>query len=178
MSNLKNITTLLCCSFVLLCAQFAVAQQVCEVGKAQPSTPSGRFELVAPQVVQDSATGLQWSVCVEGLAGESCEQGEAQRFNWAEALLYVAEVNKNGLGGFNDWRLANIRELTTLVELQCASPAINSEIFPAAPSAHVWTSSPYHFYTHYSWFVDFANGSYTYDERTQPKYVRLVRTAG
>lgn len=178
MTNLKNISAVFVCSILCSLAALKVsAEQICQTEKIQPTAPTSRFESLGNGVVQDTQTGLQWAVCVEGLSGEQCEQGEAVKLNWAKALLHIADVNKRGFAGHKDWRLANIRELNTLVELQCASPSINSEVFPATPAGHVWTSSPYHFYTHYSWFVDFANGSYTYDERIQPKLVRLVRSA-
>lgn len=97
---------------------------------------------------------------------------EALALNWAEALLYMNEHNKSGDG---NWRLANIRELSTLVETRCVNPAINVEVFPGTPPMHVWASSPYHFYTHYSWYVDFGYGTANYDERIRDKGLRLVR---
>jgi hypothetical protein len=84
--------------------------------------------------------------------------------------------NKNGFAGHTDWRVPNIRELGTLVELQCFQPSINSAVFPNTPNRPVWSSSPYlpapDFYT---WQVDFQNGSIYSDDRTKTKYLRLVR---
>lgn len=120
------------------------------------------------------------------------------QLHWGQALLYprklypekvypeesdpaneqINEQNESdgNTNDYNDWRLPNIRELSTLVEPQCAGPAVNSEIFPNTPATHVWSSSPYNFYTHYSWYVDFANGAPTYDLRTALKNIRLVRS--
>ncbi|MFD1217187.1 Lcl C-terminal domain-containing protein [Microbulbifer celer] len=74
-------------------------------------------------------------------------------------------------------RLPNIRELGSLLELQCAGPAINRVLFSNAASTDVWSSSPSNFHTHYSWYVDFATGALTYGEREKPKAIRLVRDA-
>lgn len=163
-----------CFSFVTT-ACFAL--QECRTDTIKASAASERYEVLAGGSVVDAQTGLQWLRCVEGLNGESCEQGEPVMLNWAEALLHVNKVNVAAVEGQSDWRLPNVRELNSLVELQCANPSINAAIFPATPAVHTWTSSPYHFYTHYSWFVDFSSGAVTYDERIQGKALRLVRNA-
>lgn len=167
-------------------AQPAVEQQVCQPENISSTTPSSRFIVTSTRNVVDRQTGLMWRGCVEGVSGDLCDKGEPVQVHWGEALLYPTSQNtheKNtkendigeSTGEYSDWRLPNIRELSTIVELQCANPAVNSEIFPNAPASHVWSSSPYNFYTHYSWYVDFANGAPTYDLRTAPKNIRLVR---
>ena len=159
-------------------AQPSIEQQMCQPENISSATPASRFIVMPKRNVVDRQTGLMWRACVEGLSGELCDEGEPLQVHWGEALLYPA-AQRNNTGGntddYNDWRLPNIRELSTLVELQCANPAVNSEIFPNTPTTHVWSSSPYNFYTHYSWYVDFANGAPTYDLRTAMKNIRLVR---
>lgn len=160
-------------------AQPPVEQQVCQPENISATTPSSRFIFTAKRNVVDRQTGLMWRACVEGASGELCDEGEPVQVHWGEALLYPAGAKLTSTNEktseYDDWRLPNIRELSTLVELQCATPAVHSEIFPNTPASHVWSSSPYNFYTHYSWYVDFANGAPTYDLRTSPKNIRLVR---
>lgn len=175
---MSKIRYLMAMMIAILSAATVHAEQVCETATIAATTPATRFDTAAQGVVIDKDTGLMWKTCVEGLGGEDCSSGEALEMTWAGALLYVPELNKNGgFAGFTDWRIANIRELTTLAELQCANPAINLTVFPNTPVSHVWASSPYHFYTHYSWYVDFATGAPTYDERIVGKSLRLVRDA-
>ncbi len=152
---------------IFLCA-YLQAEQVCQRESIPASTPSVRFVVNSDNTLTDTKTHLVWKRCLEGLEGSACEQGSPIALNWAEALLYLNTHQ-------SEWRLPNIRELSTLVETQCANPAINLEVFPGALSSHVWTSSPYHFYTHYSWYVDFQFGLPTYDERIRLKMLRLVR---
>lgn len=169
-------------SLILFCA-VALAQpplvsqapHACQPDNIPSATPTARFVDNGDGTVTDSKTDLVWKKCVEGLSGEACAEGEATVLNWGEALLYMSEHNKQGDLGYTDWRLPNIRELSTLVETRCMNPAINEEVFPGTPAGHVWTSSPYHFYTHYSWYVDFGHGSANYDERIRDKGLRLVR---
>lgn len=168
--------TLVCAVLAAFTCQLVSAEQKCQPENIEASTPTSRFQIGENQTVTDPLTGLMWKTCLEGKTGAACEEGEASMLTWGATLLHLPQVNiDGGFAGYTDWRLPNIRELSTLVEMQCAHPAINLEVFPNAPAVHVWTSSPYQFYTHYSWLVDFAYGAPTYDERIREKGVRLVR---
>lgn len=164
------------CLMAVGLASLSSADQFCQSKNIPATTPNDRFVVRDNGTVSDMQTALMWRVCVEGLIGEACNEGQPLQVNWAAALTHAPQLNmQGGYASYTDWRLPNVRELSTLVELQCANPAMNASIFPNAPISQVWTSSPYHFYTHYSWYVDFANGVPTYDERIKEKMVRLVR---
>ncbi|WP_082086989.1 Lcl C-terminal domain-containing protein [Teredinibacter purpureus] len=171
-------TTLLLCLVGLAPNLLAQEEQHCQNDTIIATAPDNRYVQHNNHTVTDSQTDLTWSQCLLGTTGETCNEGTALELNWAEALIHVTALNtENGFAGSTDWRLPNIRELSTLAELQCSAPAINIRLFPSPARSHVWSSSPYHFYTHYSWYVDFANGAATYDERIKPKMLRLVRDA-
>ncbi|MCX2779510.1 Lcl C-terminal domain-containing protein [Microbulbifer thermotolerans] len=154
----------------------ALCAQQCKPGQISATAPAARFEQRDDGTVIDKKLGLMWRTCVEGMSGKNCEDGEALTLNWAGALAYAPTFNREGgFAGHQDWRLPNIRELSSLLELQCTAPAINTAVFPNATSAGVWSSSPAKFHMHYSWYVDFDSGAFTYGERTQPKALRLVR---
>ncbi|WP_246125113.1 DUF1566 domain-containing protein [Exilibacterium tricleocarpae] len=155
------------------------AEQTCQPDSIPATAPEDRYTRHADGTVTDKQTGLMWQMCSAGLSGDGCATGAALAFSWAEALLYPATINRRpDGGGYTDWRLPNIRELASLAELQCAQPAINLAVFPNTPSAHVWSSSPYQFYAHYSWYMDFDEGIFIYGERIDnDKHIRLVRDA-
>lgn len=154
------------------------AEQICQTENIPATAPASRYQVQTNATVIDTQTGLMWRRCIEGTGGSDCFEGEPEPFTWAEVLLYVPKTNTDqGFAGYHDWRVPNIRELISLAELQCARPAINLAVFPNPANAHLWSSSPYDFYPHYSWYVDFGNGAATYDLRTNAKYLRLVRDA-
>ena len=142
------------------------------------SAPTERFEQHG-ETVFDTFTGLTWRRCFEGLSGPDCGPGALLELSWPKALHHGVELNAGGgAAGHSDWRLPNVKELYSLVEQRCAQPAINLEIFPNAPGARVWTSSPYRLYAHYSWLVDFSDGTTFNLERFKSFPLLLVRDGG
>lgn len=164
---------------VLLAASgLAQAEQACKTGHIAATAPPSRYRQTGDGSVVDTKTGLMWRTCLEGVSGKSCGEGTPLALTWAEALAYAPTFNREGgFAGHRDWRLPNIRELSSLIELQCAAPAINLAVFPNAAPVEVWSSSPSRFHSHYSWLVDFGTGAFTYGERIGPKAIRLVRDA-
>lgn len=160
----------------LLTLNTAQADQSCQSDNTVATAPSTRFEL-AGSVVKDRETGLMWKRCLEGMSGSLCDDGEQAQLSWPKALLHAQALNEQGgHGGYTNWRLPNIKELMSIAELQCVQPALNLEIFPSAPAQlRIWSSSPYRFYPHYSWFVDFSNMTSNHVERFQKFSVLLVR---
>jgi hypothetical protein len=90
--------------------------------------------------VTDTATGLTWKRCSEGQSwdGATCA-GSAMYHTWQQALQ-VADTAS--YAGQSDWRLPNAKELASIVEQACYSPAIDEAVFPATPSSYYWSSSP------------------------------------
>ena len=151
-------------------------QQLCQTDNMLATSPVIQFEQHDDGTVTDKNTGLMWQRCLVGQTGVDCAADAAKTFSWAEALLYPGlKTGQSALAGYQDWRLPNIRELASLVELQCSNPAINLTLFPNNGVGHLWSSSPYRFYPHYAWFLDFADGIFIYGDRQYKKFVRLVR---
>ena len=149
------------------------------------STPDSQLQDNGDGTVTDLKTGLMWKQCTEGQSGSGCVDGSPIDYNiWQKALQRAQEVNNSGgFAGFSDWRVPNIKELASLVELQCREPAINLTRFPNTPaSSYFWSSSIYAGQGDYSWtvsrFGDFDGFSNNVDipQLTKPK-LRLVRSA-
>ncbi|MEL6722075.1 MAG: DUF1566 domain-containing protein [Pseudomonadota bacterium] len=167
---------LLCIGCFCLYTTSVLSAQVCQPNSTLAATPTDQFVQHQDGTLTDQTTGLMWQRCLVGQQGKDCSTGTAEQLSWAEALLYLAqETPQTRLGGYQDWRLPNIRELASLVELQCSQPAINLTLFPDNGIGHVWSSSTYRFYPHYAWFLDFADGVFIYGDRQDKKRIRLVR---
>lgn len=144
------------------------------------TTPDNQFLLKASNtIVRDNKTGLQWQRCSLGqtwnTTNNRCDiDGTPALFSWEQAL---AAAKANRLSGFGDWRLPNKKELASLLELSCSSPAINTTLFPNTVSGRYWTSTPVSYAdSFYVWFVDFTSGDYgNLTASTASLSARLVR---
>jgi len=139
------------------------------------STPDARFAVNSAQgTVLDKKTGLTWKRCEEGSSGTDCATRTGLgSMIWSQALSHATAST---FAGYKDWRLPNVKELESLVEVACDIPAINTTVFPRTPSGPFWTSSPFaHNYLYHAWNVDFYHG-YSYPDYSYfSRAVRLVR---
>ena len=133
----------------------------------------GRYNSHGNGTVTDTETGLMWSQCSLGQEyyGGVCN-GDSTTHNWYDALT---EATNSSIASYNDWRLPNIKELSSLAARNRYSPAINSNIFSNTPASAYWTSSPMAGNVDRSWLFYFGNGNYS-NERFSSNHVRLVRS--
>jgi hypothetical protein len=154
---------------LLIFSQLAISQ-TCK-DSIVASTPGSRFS-VNGQEVTDTKTGLIWQKCPLGKTGSDCSAGSAQRLKWS-AALQAAETDAQQAG--KAWRLPNIKELRSIMEVKCVEPAINLTIFPNTNSSDFWSASPYANSSDDVWLVGFDYGYSGYDYKGNSRYVRLVR---
>ncbi len=142
---------------------------------AFPTTPTGDFIDNKDGTVTHKTTGLTWMRCALGQkwTGSSCS-GTESTYTYEQAVAL-----KRSFAGKSGWRLPNIAELKTLVELENRKPAINSTIFPTTTTTNsaFWSSSPYVGNTDFAWFVYFLNGNVYNYLRLNSLPVRLVRAS-
>jgi hypothetical protein len=112
------------------------------------------------KTVVDQGTGLEWQ-----------KSDDATLRNWQNALAYCENLS---LDSQTDWRLPNIRELKSIVDIRRFYPGID----PAFTSqlAYYWsattvTNCP----TTSAWTVSFANGDDNWYVKSKSYYVRCVR---
>jgi hypothetical protein len=122
--------------------------------------------------VTDNLTGLIW------LKNANCVG--AQTWEWA---LLVSSGVCDGVCGLTDgsslgdWRLPNVKELTSLIDYDYVDPAIHmsSIYFSNVQSAPYWSSTTYAVGTVFAWFVDMSNGFVFSDSKSYNGYVWPVR---
>jgi len=166
-----------------LCLLFSSSfSQTCNTS-ITASTPDSRFTPQGNGTVLDTQTNLIWKRCSEGQVWDGSTgncTGSASTYNWQGALDAAQTLNSSGgFASHTDWRVPNIKELASIVELKCYDPAINLTIFPNTSSnAFVWSSSPIANFGSKVWPFYFGYGYYggnTY-LKSDVKQVRLVRS--
>jgi hypothetical protein len=85
--------------------------------------------------VTDTDTGLMWT------------QAPSAAMNWSAAISHAESLTT---GGYSDWRLPNVKELQSLVDITLATstsaataiPCLHRALFPAATATACWSSTP------------------------------------
>ncbi|MEA2013790.1 MAG: DUF1566 domain-containing protein [Thermodesulfobacteriota bacterium] len=90
---------------------------------------------------------------------------------------FIDALNAENFGGFSDWRLPSIKELSSLVNSDIAypGPTINTAWFPRTVSSNYWSSTTYASGASYAWRVAFNYGYVYYHGKSSSYYVRAVR---
>lgn len=164
---------------LIYCAMSVCIVSVAQAQTCNPNTvrtaPDSRYELIlgsGGSEVLDKQTGLIWQRCSLGQTwdGTTCT-GTASDFTWADALAKSKAVG-------NDYRLPNIKELSSLTEKACAEPAINVKFFPNTPSSAYWSASVQTrtYEDRYASLVHFQTGESSNGDKTgSVNKVRVVR---
>lgn len=119
--------------------------------------------------VFDAKTGLTWKRCSEGQTWQdkTCINS-ATTFNHSAALHLISQ-QKN-------WRLPNIKELSSIAERATSQPAIDGTAFPKTESNTYWSSTPETRSGSISaWTLDFNFGVSVPVVRTFSSHIRLVK---
>jgi hypothetical protein len=151
-------------SFMALLTLGQAAQAAC------PSVSTASRYVITGAEVTDLKTGLVWARCSLGQtwSGSACT-GTASTHTHQDALTLA-----NSASG---WRLPNVKELASIADKGCLSPAIDVVAFPNTSANAYWSSTAYVGYPSYAWFVEFGNGDVGYNFRSNSSRVRLVRAS-
>ena len=136
--------------------------------------------LVHGQQVTDAQTRLTWRRCVEGMTwdGSTCK-GKPTLYTWSDALAHAQDAAaKSGLA----WRVPNVKELESLLDVSVGYPSIDTTAFPGTPTKYTfqytWTSSPFSIggdTSAYANIADFGGGIVYIAGWAEGHVVRLVR---
>jgi hypothetical protein len=137
-------------------------------GKRVKGTPSTDFSLIKQKpnnISIDLISGLVWARCSVGMNwdGTQC-RGQAQILSWPEAVALA----KDG------WRIPSLKELSSLVDLTKANPAIDTHRFPNTPAGNFWTATPFINNPGMTWRVHFREGEAHGVKNKEVAYLRLV----
>jgi hypothetical protein len=128
------------------------------------NSPSPRFTVQTdPDVVRDNLTGLMWtsSANIDGPK------------DWPSAVDFCQALNH---GGYDDWRLPNIRELQSLIDFGQFDPALPAgHDFIDVQSDNYWSSTMLADPSGDAWFMRLTDGYIDVSGTTALLYVWPVR---
>jgi hypothetical protein len=126
--------------------------------------------------ITDNNTGLMWEkLCDEDPVGDTCpaEHDVDTSYNWEEAFGKILTLNTAPcFAGHCDWRLPNVKELSSIVNYENLSPTVSAEfnnncVPPCAVTECSCTASAFYYsstsyarftFTNTAWLVDFDDG--------------------
>jgi len=133
--------------------------------------PEKRFVNNSDGTVTDNLTGLMW------LKNSGCfESG-----NWNHAFEKILLLNQNNADCYeyeniyNDWRLPNINELSSLIDYSKTNPAISDDnFFTGLENKTYWTSTP--FSNNAAWIISMSNGDISTSNKSTSNNIWAVRS--
>jgi hypothetical protein len=120
-------------------------------GRRQPRHYNGARFRSRGFIVRDLRTGLNWTpVFRSGVPVVS----------WEDALHGAAALNRDGGTGRDwRWRLPSVRELDSLIDLRCHSPALPADWPIEVETEGYWTSTTSVYEPRYAWVVYMRDGA-------------------
>lgn len=121
--------------------------------------PTPRFTDIGDGSVTDNLTGLMWLKDANCIATNYAADYNAEgEITWATALNFINQMNSGNRPlcalAYDDWRLANRKELLSLIDRSQYSPALpagNPFVNAPTDSAYFWSSTTYANNTVWAW---------------------------
>lgn len=151
-------------------------------------------------MVRDNVTGLIWEMKtnLDGIQDYSDPHDADNTYTWYDSNSttnggspgtpgdgtdtedFIKAVNNASYGGFNDWRLPTVYELTSIANYEnSANHAINQTYFPntlTMPTSSYWSSNASNDIPELAWSVDFNIGNICHCYKFLKFYARAVRS--
>lgn len=124
-----------------------------------------RFTDNGDGTVTDILTGLMWLQDAEATAATGAI--------WTNAVSTAAAST---VGGYDDWRLPNVRELESLLDMSQSAPCLPSGHHFLNCNHRFWTSTTRAGQTGFAWYIDITNGSIQSADKDTIYYVWPVRS--
>lgn len=117
------------------------------------------------EVVIDTSTHLMWQ-------DDYAVEKDSTKMNWSDSIDACESLSR---AGYSDWRMPNINELSTIINLNANDPAINNT-FVYCESNVYWSSTTSTADSTRSWGINFTTGNLQSSYlKTNTNYLRCVR---
>lgn len=124
-------------------------------------------------MVKDNVTGLVW----ENKTQDGGIQDQDKTFAWADTGTFIKTLNDTRFGGFSDWRMPTVRELSSLINVSIPhpGPTIDTAWFANTAPAHYWSSTVNAGNVSSAWYVGFNLAYVAIQWNDNSYHVRAVR---
>jgi len=148
-------------------------------------------------MVKDNVTGLIWEMKTnkDGVKNYKDPHDADNTYSWfdddpdanggyegtpeegKDTKGFINALNSAQFGGYSDWRLPSLKELSSIVNYDISSPGptINTTYFPNTQASFYWTSYASPGWEAYAWVIGFDDNNSHYYGKYRPLYVRAVR---
>jgi hypothetical protein len=129
-------------------------------------------------MIRDNVTGLMWEVkqAGDGQVDYTNPHDPDNHYSWYDdnsatnggysgpggteptTKDFVAALNEARFGGFDDWRLPTVLELSSILNYSRNTPAVDEAFFPNMKPSGYWTSSAKSDDPQKAWRIDLASG--------------------
>jgi hypothetical protein len=130
-------------------------------------------------MVRDNVTGLIWEIkqASDGNSDYSNPHDADNKYTWYDSNPdtnggnagtsgdgtdtedFINALNAENFGGYSDWRMPAIKELSSIVNRGVNNPTINTAYFPDTMSSNYWSSTTGVGPASGAWHVSFLGGS-------------------
>ena len=118
---------------------------------------------LSSDVFSDSKTGLMWQ---DNSAAKYVQK------DWHGAMLFCKQLQ---LGGYDDWRLPNIKELIQILSLKPRDGGMKKGFHYLGASGYYWSSSVDDSNEEFAWMMNFKRGYEYINYKTYERHIRCVR---
>ncbi|MDY7030605.1 MAG: DUF1566 domain-containing protein [Thermodesulfobacteriota bacterium] len=146
-------------------------------------------------MVRDNVTGLIWEVkeVKDGTTDYSNPHDADNVYTWYDSNPdtnggdagtpgdgtdtedFIKALNDAQFGGYTDWRMPTVNELSLIVNSGTDIPAINAGYFPNTVSSYYWSSTTVVYLTYGAFHVNFIHGFVDVYFKSISYYARAVR---
>ena len=113
-------------------------------------------------IVEELTSNLMW---------QDNEAAKSVKLSWYEVLDYCENLS---LGGYDDWRVPNAKELFMIGDRSKRSPSIYPN-FKNVANSFYWSSTTYQRFDDEGWRVEFNTGKMEHTKKDSTGYIRCVR---
>jgi hypothetical protein len=129
-------------------------------GSKDPCRGAARY-IINNGAVYDRLTGLGWATMEVPASGP---------LSWTAALDYVGGMNAGHAHDHADWRLPNIRELESLIDVRRHTPALTEgHLFGKIPEG-CWSSTTSVYEPRYAWVLYLQDGAVGVGYKKHPEF--------